>query len=337
MPPARILALLNAQRAAHGIPAGIRLVADWTAKCRAHDNWMAVNNRIQHPEDPGTPAYSEGGNWAGTHAVLAQGTDWRDGNPWETAPIHLIQLLGPALARVGADESKGFECVTTWPGYERTGAANVVYTYPAGGTKSWRPSEVARESPFTPQEKVGIPEGTRTGPTLYVLPDGPWTKAYGTFAVTAASLAPAAGGAKLALRVVDKRNKDVGPYMPPGAAMLIPVRPLKGGAAYTASVTLRGPDGTELTKTWSFTTAQENAVGQDVRPQPGGGFVVAVTSTAPGPVLTLDGKRVPVTRQGGAWVTAPLSGRSSFLACVSSGGGASGWVAARLCETWRIG
>jgi hypothetical protein len=332
-PPAKIVALLNAQRAAHGIPAGIRHVPDWSRKCLLHNTWMQRNNRIQHPEEPGTPGYSVDGNWAGTNSVLASGTDWADGNPWETAPIHLIQMLGPGLARMGASEAKGYDCATTWPGYERVGAKDVVYTYPGDGTVGWRPSEIARESPFTPGEKIGIPEGTRTGPYLYILPDGPWTKR-GTIAVTAAKLT-GPGGAAHRVRVIDKRNPDVGPFMPAGSAMLIPVRPLQGGARYTATVTLRGEGGTQV-KTWSFTTARDNAVTQKVEVVSGSAFRVIASSTAPDPKVTVDGKAAPVTQDGTAWATGPLPVRPSFEVCVRSGGGSSGYVAATSCSTWRF-
>ena len=274
-----IVARINAQRTAHGIPAGIRWVADWSHKCALHNARMKLNSRLQHPEEEGSPGYTSGGNWAGTHAVLAAGTHWVDGNPWETAPIHLIQLLGPGLARMGAAETSGYDCATTWPGYERLGVKNVVHSYPGDGTKLWRPSEVAIEAPFTPGEKVGIPAGTRTGPYLYLLPDGPWTQA-GTISVTSASLS-GPGGA-VPLRIIDKRNADVGPYMPKGSAMLIPLRPLRGGSAYT--VTTRLTSGTTaLTKRWRFTTARENEVSQQVEAASMTGFQVVVTSAALAP------------------------------------------------------
>ena len=327
-----IVARINTQRAAHGIPAGIRQVPDWSHKCALHNAWMKLNNRLQHPEEEGSPGYTVGGNWAGTHAVLAAEVYWADRNPWETAPIHLIQLLGPGLARMGAAETSGHDCATTWPGYERVGKTDVVYTYPGAGTKLWRPSEVAAEAPFTPGEKVGIPQGTRTGPYLYVLPDGPWTQA-GTIRVASASLTGPEGAVRL--RSIDKRNVDVGPFMPKGSAMLIPLRPLRGGATYAAVVTLSSATKT-LTRRWRFTTARENEVSQQVEAASTTGFQVVVTSTAPEPAVTIDGKPVAVGRQGAGWQTLPFTFRGSVAVCVRSGGGTTGYVAASSCMTWSF-
>ena len=44
-----------------------------------------------------------------------------------------------------ADDTDGWVCVTTWPGYTRTYAADRVYTYPGDGTKGWPASEIASE------------------------------------------------------------------------------------------------------------------------------------------------------------------------------------------------
>ncbi len=68
---AQQLAWFNQQRARWGLPAGVVNVPLWSQACAAHNAYQDLNNKMAHPETPGQPGYSEGGNWAGTHAVLA--------------------------------------------------------------------------------------------------------------------------------------------------------------------------------------------------------------------------------------------------------------------------
>src|SRR3954449_8399040 len=86
--PRSIIKRLNAERARSGLPARVAEVPEWSARCTAHNRWMAAN-AIGHDEPPGTEGYSEAGDWAGSNSVLAQGTSWREGNPWTDAPLHL--------------------------------------------------------------------------------------------------------------------------------------------------------------------------------------------------------------------------------------------------------
>ena len=100
--PAQDLAWLNAKRATNGIPGDITLNPDWSAKCAQHVAYMRATNTVAHPEDPTSANYSDGGNWAGTHSVLASTVPWTESAfIWETAPLHLAQLLAPQLSQVG--------------------------------------------------------------------------------------------------------------------------------------------------------------------------------------------------------------------------------------------
>ena len=59
------------------------------------------------------PGYTSRGAWAGHNGVLTDGGDWTAAqNPFETAPIHLAALRGPALAEIGVDQSasSGYTC-----------------------------------------------------------------------------------------------------------------------------------------------------------------------------------------------------------------------------------
>jgi hypothetical protein len=254
----QIVSYLNAQRAAHGIPAGIVEDPALSDGCAKHDRYGAANGVLTHQEDPARPGYTAEGNDAAAKAVLYNGETWSaTANPFEVAPIHLHQLLSPFLDRAGAFETQGYGCATTLAATNRPpDAVDTLYTYPGDGTKDWRTSEVDREGPFTPGETVGIPQGTRTGPTLYVMASGPGLQWASDTKVLAASLTGPAGPVEIV--AFDRSSPQVGAYLPAGA-QLLPRAPLAAGAAYTAAIRLQvtGSDGVprEVAKTWSFSTA----------------------------------------------------------------------------------
>jgi hypothetical protein len=202
--------------------------------------WWAKNPRAANPhvETPGTPGYSTLGAFAGANAVLAQGTDWTRSNefpwgasdPWESAPIHLMQLLGPEPSVSGFAPT----CMITIGGYERSPPSEPeMLSYPGNGTSFVQPSERAEEWPFTPARFVWLPQGGTTGPYLFVLG---WDTGAGR--ITSATLTGPTGPVQV--RTVDDFTTstlgDLGAYLPPGG-MLIPVQPLKRDASYTATVT----------------------------------------------------------------------------------------------------
>src|SRR5665213_1493258 len=115
------LAWFNAQRAANGIPGDVAENVDWSAKCDKHITYMQKSGQFGHEEDQASPYYSADGEWGGTHSVLAMGDTWSaDHNPWETAPIHLAQMMSPELAEMGIADRANYVCATTWPGFSRT-------------------------------------------------------------------------------------------------------------------------------------------------------------------------------------------------------------------------
>jgi hypothetical protein len=239
---AQAIAWLNAQRVANGIPGGITDNPAWDQACAAHNNWVMLNPNAANPhiETPGTPGYTTDGAFAGATAVLG-GEDWSASSqypwgvedPWEMAPIHLMQLLGPALSVTGyAPGPPG--CMITWAGYQRPAPPTPqLLTYPGNGTNFIYPSEVAGEWPFTPNDFVGLAENATTGPYLYVLGYGT-----GPGTLSAASLTGPVGPVPVA--TVDDATTgalgDLGAYLPPGG-IIIPTTPLQPGATYTASVT----------------------------------------------------------------------------------------------------
>lgn len=258
--PATALALLNAERAVDGIPAGIVENPTLSAACAAHDAYERANGGVlTHEESSTSPGYTAAGAYAGQHSVLAAGPGWAAGNPWETAPIHLAQLLAPRLAAMGIDDGGGLSCATTFPGYTRADpAVDVVYTSPGNGRMRVPVSELAAEGPYTPGQRVGIPAGTRTGPYIYVLLDGPGIYHPGGASEPARLAAATLTGpdGPVALRIVDNTTAGLENYLPSGG-QLIPLAPLRAHATYTASVigALVAVPARTFARTWSFTTA----------------------------------------------------------------------------------
>jgi hypothetical protein len=230
-----IVQRLSQQREANGLPGGLIEQPDWSAACAKHNSYEARTGEFGHSEDPSSPYYSAEGDWAAHNSVLAWGSlSWADGNPWEQAPIHLIQMLAPALSEMGAAENDDRNCATTWPGYKRPDPGSLTaYSYPGDGVTGVVPTERAGESPFVPGDFVGLPAGTATGRYLLAYLAG--VSASNASEVTAtASLSNAAGPVEL--RVIDSANPQVGPYMPRPSAFLIPVQPLQPLTGYEAVV-----------------------------------------------------------------------------------------------------
>ena len=248
---AEAIAHLNAQRAANGLPAGVTENLAWSEGCRLHNAYRAANGwgANPHDEDPRLPFYSELGRQAARSSVLGPAAGWpADGtNPWENAPIHLMQVLAPDLAETGWADG----CMWTWPGYTRPAPVRpTLLSYPGDGTSIY-PQQTAGEWPFTPGEFVGL-GGATTGPHLYVFAPGTSRSR-----ITAATLSGPDGAVEV--RTVDNHTRgargDLGPYLPSGG-IVIPAAPLRSGTEYTASVSVVADDAPALTRRWSFTTGR---------------------------------------------------------------------------------
>jgi hypothetical protein len=277
--PADLVKLLNDYRTAIGLPGPVPEDAKWSEACRRHNEYSIRNDFIGHSQDKNRPGYSSEGEWAAQVSVLYAGSTWTaTRNPFETAPFHLHQLLNPRLDRTGASEVRGRGCIVTLGSRGRVAPKDpVTYTYPASGA-THRPSEVASEGPYTPGSRVGIPEGTRTGPYLYLMFDGPWNAGWSKAKVKSASLTGPAGAVEL--KAVDGTTPGAGQYLPIGAE-LIPVQPLQPNVTYTASVAATVtdpyhsydhgkkewvPKDYDVSHTWSFATSA-----QGLRAAPGPG------------------------------------------------------------------
>lgn len=244
----RAIDLLNRQRAANGIPAGLVERPDWSHACALHNRYERINHVLAHDEDPQRPGYTRAGAWAGQNSVLGQGTNWNHTNPWLNAPIHLDQLLAVRLTEIGVDDTAGWTCATTFPGLTRTPPDTpAVFTYPGPGRLSVNTRERSNEQPFTPEDFVGLAHRV-TGPHLYVLADSPGD--YPTARILGATLTGPTGDREV--RWIDNTSRTIGPYLI-SSGIIIPRSPLRPGTWYTAQVTLR-TGGATLTHTWQFRT-----------------------------------------------------------------------------------
>lgn len=242
---------LNEQRQSNGLPAGIVERPGWSQACAKHDAYEQATGEFGHSENPSSPFYSEEGDWAARNSVLAWGAlNWADGNPWEDAPIHLVQMLAPALAEMGADESHDHSCATTWPGYSRPAPESLTaYSYPGDGVNGVIPGERAEESPFVPGDFVGLPAGSETGRYLLAYLAGAEVEYLAR--VSTASLNGPDGPVEL--KVVDSTDPNVGSYMPHPSAFLIPAQPLQSNAHYEAVVVWEG-EAPLIEQRFGFTT-----------------------------------------------------------------------------------
>ncbi len=273
---ARQIAALNAQRAAHGIPAGIVENPAWSESCRKHMAYIAANGgTLTHEESQGNPGYSADGAEVSRRAVISPLPEAFNAarNAFESAPLHLMQTLAPALSRMGVWGG----CATTNLGYNRRAGAPAIYTYPGNGATGFYASEQASELPKVPGDFVSLPQGTVTGPHILVM-----TLGTNAGRVVAATLTGPAGPVEV--RTVDNMTPGLEGYMPPGG-MVIPVRPLEPGVTYTAMASfLPNGVGVPLARVWSFTTAVSAApaaVAASSQADPG--IATSLRLTAPRP------------------------------------------------------
>ena len=226
----QIVALLNRERAANGIPAGVSENTTWSAACRAHNAYEHRNNVFGHAETEGKPGYSREGNLIAATSVLAQGIRWGPGDPYDNAPYHLFDLLNPRISSTGAADSEGFGCVEILLGTKRGAPSGVtLYSYPGNGRRGVPFAQSARELPESPAETLGL--GIRaTGPNLLVYLDGPWTN--GSRAqLTNVSLRWSHGA--VATRWLDNTTSNL---LAPTGAILVPVSALRPATKYRVSV-----------------------------------------------------------------------------------------------------
>jgi hypothetical protein len=332
--PHQDIAWLNAQRAAAGIPAGITANNTWSSKCDAHITYIERTQRFEDREDPSSVYYTADGSWAADNSVLSSGTAWSaTSSPWQTDPIGFAQLMNPQLLEVGIADRDRYQCVTTWPGYERAApSTTTVLTYPGNGATI--DSTIRADDSFLPG-----PHSKTNGPVLLVFEWGPVLSDYSTasqIAIASATLTGPDGA--VPLRWVDRSTTKVGVAMPIGSGAIIPTRRLRGNARYTAFVQFT--DGTQ--RSWTFNTAPLfNAVavggGAAYRHHLRGFFRVFSLAPQVSVSVTYHGKPIAVKTRffGSGRVAFSTSSqlRAGSRVCAWSGGPKTEYRLARACNT----
>lgn len=247
-----IIARLNAERQAAGLPGDLIENPAWSEGCALHNTYQRINGS-GHVEKEGLAGYTVAGSEAGRSAVLSHGGSFEHANPFSVgAPFHLLQILAPALRTTGAAENDGEVCVSTLRGRDRVFPVRAVFTVPPDGGEIALSEQILTEKPHVPAEFAGRAPGTVTGPSIFAYAVGPLTEG---MRVTGASLV-ATGGDQVTVRSMDHLSDVIGPYMPVGSALILPVKPLSPATDYTASVTFAVPGGgVPLKRTWRVRTA----------------------------------------------------------------------------------
>lgn len=95
---------VNSYRAAAGLP-GVADVPSWSTDARLHSNYLVLNNRAGHAEDPSLPGYTPGGALAGQNGNVISSTvalsEAAAIDAWMTAPFHALGILDPRLTTSG--------------------------------------------------------------------------------------------------------------------------------------------------------------------------------------------------------------------------------------------
>ena len=109
---AQIVQVINAERAANGIPP-VRENPALSAGCAQYDNYRRMNGGLANAFTPGReiagmPGYTAAGAQASKNSLLNAGDrpadSWTAGDVFDDAPNHLRALMDPAVAVVGADQ-----------------------------------------------------------------------------------------------------------------------------------------------------------------------------------------------------------------------------------------
>jgi hypothetical protein len=252
---------LNQQRSANGIPPSAVFDQHKTTGCENHDHYMALNG-LGHGETEGQPGYTpEGADYTASGEVAAQGAvgGWSAAtNPWDNAPLHQAILFDPRVGKSGYAEAEGFQCMRLELLFDYPDPPKF-YAFTSNlGPQRVPPREVVCcEGPYAPQEAVGIPLNTPTGPNIIFTNQGfGYSKNH---AVSYSLTGP--GGAPVEVKFVDSNT----PPPPKGQGYrafnlggdMIPVQPLDPFTDYTATVTWANDDDSSVpqhTQTVQFKT-----------------------------------------------------------------------------------
>jgi hypothetical protein len=227
-----VLSAVNYERQMAGIDPLIE-DRDLSNKCQLHARYMAGNNLLTHVEETGNAFYTAEGLWAGAHSVVARNSAGFLGNPWHDAPFHEFQAMHPWLRQTGVGVAGTFACMVTLGDRDAANPSDIKLVTVPGAGQFVPPAQIAHEAPFVPGDEVGLPEGSKTGPHIYVYAVGP--ERFSKVTVQAATLTSADDGSQVPLRWVDGNSPRSGRYLD-GGVILIPSQPLRESTTYTVRI-----------------------------------------------------------------------------------------------------
>ncbi len=235
---ASVIALINRQRAANGIPP---ITTDDQEEA---SSWC--------PREFEAPfAHGETGRVSASEDVWSS-----DATPYSTAPLHQYILYNP-LATVAGDvhTASGTDCLGDSEPNLLAPIDTPTPTFYAfvneRGPRYARASEVARELPTTPQQQLGEPASERTGPQILLYAIGLGFTPHASTVTLATRSGAVVAGTKVAAETLG------GVLVPP---------PLKAGTSYVLTIGWTGEpvpriEGFEVTRplahrTWRTENAQ---------------------------------------------------------------------------------
>ena len=295
--PGEALRLLNAQRAANGIPGDLVEAPGLTDGCAKHGNYLALNGgALTQGEDPAKPGYTPEGDRqtlasSGPQA-LSSDARWSDtASPWLLQPISLYRLFDPEIAAAGYSDANAIACMRV-AGGRAPATAPELYSVPANGRIGVPHTELNREPPYTPQQLVGLPADQPTGPNILLFTRG--LRGSAPLAASAFSLTGPAGPVDARL-VTEATKSDAGSgAWFRGGGVLVPAAPLAPFTTYVARVAWhRDAEGelpaADVEQVVGFESAGlANTIDVTVTTT-GAVNVIRVSTPAPNPTLTLNG------------------------------------------------
>jgi hypothetical protein len=343
--PAEAVRLLNAQRAANGIPGDLVEAPGLSDGCAKHGNYVALNGgALTQGEDPAKPGYTAEGDRqtlasSGPQA-LSSDARWSDAtNPWLLQPISLYRLFDPEVAAVGYSDDQAIACARV-AGGRAPAAAPELYSLPGNGRIGVPMSELNHEAPYTPQQLAGLPAEQATGPNILLFTRG----LRGSVPLGAAAFSLTGPAGPVDARLVTEATKtDAGSgSWFRGGGVLIPAAPLAPFATYVARVTWhRDAEGelpaADAEQVVGFETAGlANSIDVTITTT-GAVNVIRVTTPAPNPTLTLDGPGdlTDVAKLTNGVARYDDLDPGTWQACAKSGGKAVGYFTAAVCKPFQ--
>ncbi|MCB0878872.1 MAG: hypothetical protein KDC46_07820 [Thermoleophilia bacterium] len=276
---------VNELRARMGVPA-ITNDESLAADCAAHVAWMRTNATVSHTEDPASPGYSVAGNDAALNSVLHASTALVPQTSGDTvhwlrgAPLHLYQVLHPALVRSGYAADSNYACMWTQAPDARTDVdvfdsargRDRVYVGPPihGGVPV---SEDTHKETPNPNEQVGLPRAQVTGPYVLVYAGG-FGNPTACNAIRFMNVRMVdAYGRSVKLRWWDDYRTIQRDHLassscpvPAGGGYFVPEQPLRPGMSYEATIQLVGAWAPAAAKVVTRRIALDTAGADSARP-----------------------------------------------------------------------